>query len=242
VVKQIIVVPDVHLTEDELPKPYQLVKKLIAHVRPDQIILAGDFMHCEALSHWIYDKKKLCENKRYLKEIAVANKELDFMQKHCKDVVYLEGNHEQWVTFYIEYKPEVEGLMELPVLLKLKQRGIRWVPINKLFKVGKMYVVHGVFYNKYHAQKHLTSYGCSIAYGHTHTAQTAQMNMKMQDPIMAYGLGCLCDHEPDYRRGKPSNWIDQFAVIYLNEKCGNFNLYPVNITKDQFIWNGKVYK
>ena len=240
-IEQVVILPDVHLEEHEIPTSYQLTKKLIADIHPDEVLLLGDFIHLSSLSHWIYDKKKLCENRRYLKEIDTANKELDFLQKHSKRVTYMEGNHEQWVTFYIEFKPEVEGLLELKKLLRLKERGIRWVPINKLYKIGKMYFIHGLYIYKYHAFKHLTSYGCCITYGHTHTAQTAQMNMKMQEPIMAYGLGCLCDHEPDYRRGKPSNWIDQFAIMYHDTTCGNFNLYPVNITKNQFIWNRKIY-
>lgn len=237
-----IIAPDVHLEEKEPPKPYKLLKKLIVDIQPKRIILLGDFLSLNSLSHWAYDKKKLCENKRFKKEIDKANHELDFLQKNCDEVIYLGGNHEDWVVQYVEKRPEVEGLMELPIVLKLKERGITWVPMNKLYKVGKMYFVHGLYISKYHASKHLHSYGCCITYGHTHTAQTAQMNMKMQDPIMAYGLGCLCDHEPEYRRGRPSNWIDQAAIMYHDTETGNFNLYPINITKGQFIWNKKIYK
>lgn len=199
-------------------------------------------MECKALCHWIECKKKLCENKRFSKECAVANRELDFLQKHSKDVVYLEGNHENWVEQYIEKKPEVEELLEIPTKLDLKERGIGWVPQNRLYRVGKMYFIHGVYIYKYHAQKHLTAYGCNICYGHTHTAQTHQLNMKMQDPIMAYGLGCLCDHEPHWMRGRPANWMNQFAVMDVQEDTGRFNLNTINITRGQFIYNGRIYR
>jgi UDP-2,3-diacylglucosamine pyrophosphatase LpxH len=241
-IQRAVILPDIHLTEQEPAYPYQLAKRFIKDYKPDESIILGDFVHLESISHWIYDKKLLCENKRYKKEMSRANVELDFLQKHTKRVVYLEGNHEQWVTFYIEQKPEVQGLMEIPHMMDLHKRGIDYLPINKLYKKGKIYFVHGVYTNKYHAHKHLTSYGCCLCYGHTHSAQTSQMNMKMQDPIMAYGLGCLCDHEAAYRRGVPSNWINQFAVLESNTDCGNFNIYPINITKGQFIWNKRVYK
>jgi hypothetical protein len=67
------------------------------------------------------------------------------------------------------------------------------------------------------------------------------LNMKMQKPIMAYGLGCLCNHAPEYMKNKPANWLNQFGVMEQDSR-GVFNLYPVNITEGQFIYNGKRYK
>ena len=240
-IKRVLILPDVHLTGEGYSPSYSLAKTFVKDIRPDEIILLGDFLDCTSLSHWIENKTLLLENKRYLLEIGNANEELDYLQKYSKKVTYLEGNHENWVQQYIEKHPMLEGMLEIPLRLELKERNIEWFPLNELYRVGKMYFLHGDTTVKYHASKMLQDYGCCLCYGHTHTAQTAQMNMKMQEPIMAYGLGCLCSHEPHYMKGKHARWIDQVGIMEYDEN-GNFNLTPINITAGQFIWEGKEYK
>ena len=63
----------------------------------------------------------------------------------------------------------------------------------------------------------------------------------MQKPHMAYALGTLGNKKPDFMQNKPSSWINQFAVFYWDTKGGNFNLYPINVIKGRFFWNGKQY-
>lgn len=236
-----VVLPDIHLDDSGYSKSYQLVKDFLTEYKPNQIVLLGDFMDCTSVSHWLENKHLTLENKRFLKEVAFANKELDYLQKWCKNIVYLEGNHEYWVNMYIEKNPQLQGILELPTVLDLEKRNIKWVELNKLYKLGKVYFTHGYLATKYHATKMLHSYGCSIIYGHTHNTQSAQLNMKMQEPIMAWGLGCLCSHSPEYRKNMPSNWIDQFGILESDD-TGRFNFYPVNITDGQFIYGGKLYK
>jgi predicted phosphodiesterase len=237
-IERTVILPDVHLTDSGYAFPYGLVKKFIKGYKPDEIIILGDFMDNISLSHWIEDKKRPMEGRRYKKECEVANRELDFLQANSKKVVYLEGNHEFWTEMYLDKNPNMCGILEIPIVLDLKERGIRYLHINKLYKKGKIYFTHGCYATKYHANKMLQTYGCCICYGHTHNAQTHMMNMKMQEPIMAYGLGCLCDHAPFYLRNRPANWINQFAVMESDEK--GFNLTPINITRKRFIWGGGV--
>tara|TARA_Y100000310_G_scaffold155934_1_gene155373 strand:+ start:366 stop:1010 length:645 start_codon:yes stop_codon:yes gene_type:complete len=210
--------------------------------RWDEIILLGDFMNCDSLSHWNENKKRTMENKRYIEECEQANEELTYIQACGKKVTYLEGNHENWVEQYIEHKPELEGELELPKKLELKKRKISWHPLNTLYPKGKAYFTHGSYTHKYHTSKHLYTFGCSIIYGHVHQAQSFQLNMKMQEPIMAWSIGCLCSHSPDYLKGRHANWIDGFGVLETNKKTGNFNFYNVNITDGRFIYQGKEWR
>jgi len=237
--KKILILPDAHITV-KIPKPYQLVKKFVKDFKPDETILLGDFMDVESLSAWDMDKKRLMEGRRFQKEVDVANKELDYLQKYSKKITYLEGNHEWRIGRYLDKNPEMEGLLELPLKLNLDKRKIKFLPMNNLYKVGHMYFTHGMWVNKYHAQQHLTRLGCNVCYGHAHDSQTAMLNMKMQKPVMAYGLGCLCGHEPDYLKGRPASWLNQFAVMYLSDN-GDYNIYPINIVNNKFIWNGRQY-
>ena len=241
-INNIIILPDVHLNEEGYHSSYALVRKFIAAFEPDEIILLGDFMDCVSLCHWNENKRITMENKRWLKECDMANKELDFLQKYSDKVTYLEGNHERWSYDYAERHPEMQGYVEVPIRLNLKARNIDWHTMNTLYQIGDIYFTHGIYINKYHSHKHLERLGCNICYGHSHNSQTFQINMKMQSPFMAYGLGCLCGHSPRYMKNKPCNWINQFAVCYSDNKTGFFNLIPVNIIDDSFIWNGRLFK
>ena len=240
-IKSAIILPDIHLT-DKIPKDYKTVKNFIKEFKPDEVILLGDFMDVSSLSAWDYDKKRPMEGRRYVKEITRANEELDYIQKYTKKITYLEGNHEDRVNRYLDKNPEMEGMIEIQEQLGLEERKIDWIKMNDLYKKGDMYFTHGLYTNLYNARKHLQTFGCNVCYGHQHGTQTSMQNMKMQEPHMAYALGTLGDKAPDYMRNRPANWINQFAVFYWDDKSGLFNLYPINVIKNKFFWNGKLYK
>jgi len=241
-IKKYIILSDAHLTT-EATKDYSLVtRKFLPDFKPHGSILLGDWMDVSALSAWDMDKRLLMEGRRWKAELNFANKEMDYLQSKGGDIIYLEGNHEDRVTRYVQKNPEMEGLMEIPERLDLKGRGVEWVPMNELYKVGSLYATHGMYTNMNHAKKHLQMLGCNIVYGHQHGTQTAMQNMKMQKPHMAYALGTLGEMSPSYMKGKPGNWISQFATLYVDTKTGNFNLYPVNIINHAFVYGGKRYE
>jgi len=240
VIKSAIIIPDAHIS-DKVPKDYIAIKSFVKQFKPDKIIILGDYSDVASLSAWDMDKKRKMEGRRFKKEMTTANRELDFLQECSNDIIYLEGNHEFRVERYLDKSPEMEGLIEIQENLRLKERGIKWVKFNDLHKVGDMFFTHGMYTNKYNASKHLQVLGCNICYGHQHSTQTALQNMAMQKPHMAYALGTLGNKKPDFMQNKPSSWINQFAVFYWDTKGGNFNLYPINVIKGRFFWNGKQY-
>lgn len=241
--KRAIIIPDPHM-DLKPPKAYKVVKNFMKSFKTDFIILLGDFMNCTSLSHWIADKPRKLEKRRYMKEVDVCRKELDYIAKHTKDIIYCEGNHEFFIELYLDKHPEMEGDLELETRLELIERNIVWVRLNGLYCVGdvaKLYFTHGIYTNKYHAQKHLTTFGCNLVYGHSHSPQVALMNMRMIEPYMAWGLGWLGDmEEMKYLRNRPVNWIHQFAILEMEKRL--FTLTPINIIDGKFIYNGKKYK
>lgn len=241
-VERILILPDVHLTQEGYTQVYATVKRFLRYFKPHETILLGDFMDCLSLSAYDTHHKKTFEGKRFHLECEVASNELDYISEHSRRVTWLEGNHEYRVEKKILENPqENEGDLEIPIRLSLMKRNIKWVKMNQLYPVGNCYFTHGMWINGNHAKKHVTSLGCCICYGHTHNAQTYQLNMKMQEPFMAYGLGCLCNHEPFWLKGRHANWINQFATMYYNTKSGNFNLQPVNVIEGGFIYNNKQF-
>ena len=122
---------DSHLDDKGFHPPYGVVKKFIKHEQPNRIVIGGDFMDLASLSHWNEKKRLIMEGKRFTKEVKIANQELDFLQENSEEQVYIEGNHENWVEQYIERHPEMEGVLNLPIQLRLEERGIKWIPRDK---------------------------------------------------------------------------------------------------------------
>ncbi len=236
-----VILPDVHIGDKGYDSVYDSVKKFLKEFKPDKTYLLGDFAECASLSHWEMDSKRKMEGKRHFNEINTLKRELDFIQKYSKEVIWFEGNHENWVEQYIDNHPEVEGLVEYPVLLDLKKRGIEWVKHNDLYRIGQLYMAHGMWIGEHHAKLHLSKLGCNIVYGHTHRSQVYGINMVMQKTLKAWGLGCLCNKKPSYLRGKAGSWDHQFAVLYVASN-GEFNLYPIDIINNRFYFNGKSYE
>jgi predicted MPP superfamily phosphohydrolase len=235
-----VILPDVHIDDKGVHKVYNPVKDFIKDFKPDLIILLGDFADGCALSNWDLSKKRKMEGRRHKNEIDNVNKELDFLQKYCKKIVWLEGNHEDRVERYLDTHSEVEELIEYQHLCKLEERGIEWIPFNKLYQLGDLYMVHGRYTNQHHAKKHLERIGGNICYGHTHLPQVFGTNRELQKPYKSVGLGCLCDKKPEYLKGKEGNWINGFAILYMSTR-GHFNLYPIDIIKGHFYTHGKNY-
>ncbi len=236
-----IILTCVHLDDKGHSRVYGVVKKFIKDFQPDVVYLDGDFADCCSLSHWNLQKRRKMEGLRHKREISLIDKELVFLEKHCGKIVWLEGNHCNWVSQYLDKNPELEGLIEYQELLHLKERGIEWVPFNELLKVGRLRLTHGYYTNEHHAKKHLNELGCNVVYGHTHKGQSATKNMITQKPIKAWGLGCLCNKKPSYLKGKRGGWNHEFAVLYVATN-GEFNLYPIDIINNRFYFNGKSYK
>ena len=238
--KKWAILPDAHL-ETKASRPYSISKAWVKDYKPNGVILLGDYANVSALTHWDQDKRKKMEGKRHEREMKFVKQELRFLSDHCDEIIWILGNHEAWIEQYTEKHPEMTGLVEIENLIDLKSVNTKLITQDKMYKLGHCYFTHGFWTTKYHANKHLTALGCNVVYGHTHRPQTDMLNMKMQKPIMAYGLGCLCDHGPSYLKNKPANWMCQVAEFLL-DKGGNFSVIPHNIVDNKMIYNGKVYR
>lgn len=244
--KRVLIIPDAHI-EEETPEPYKVFKKFVKkeYKKIDEVVILGDFADVVSLNDWDNDKPLLMENRRYKREMDNVNKELDFLQKYFKKINYIEGNHENRATRYVEKHSEMEGLIEIPEVLHLEERGIKWIPDNifeetgTFFKIGKMYFHHGLSANQNAAKTIMLKLGCNICCGHLHRYMVYVLNMAKQRPHIAYQLGCLCGKQAPYLKGKPSGWVNQFAVMDYNDDI--FDLKPITMIDNKFIFNGKIY-
>jgi predicted phosphodiesterase len=251
-IEKTFVFSDIHYPDHDI-KALDVAEQVLKDWKPNRIVYIGDAYDATPVSHWLKDKKRKLENKRLLKDYEgvqkMLNRHAQLAGKQLKEVVYMLGNHEDWIREYIDCNPEVEGLIEIENHLKSPGKGIKFKMIpyigrDRIFKVGKLYLIHGEYTNQYHASKTVNVYDRNIMYGHVHSVQEAGKvsPVDVEDRHMAVSIGSLCNKNPDYGEGKPNAWVHAFALV-LTKDDKLFNHYVIRINDGVSIapW-GKVYR
>lgn len=244
--RKIIVVPDTHC-------PYQsesaveVALKITYWYKPDRIIFLGDFLDYFSLSRFAEESVAARAAASMKDEFAEGNRVMDKFTKHCKDIVYLEGNHESRYKDYLDKHPEVKGLVEPEVGLNFRDRRkagykIKHYTYNECHKEGNLYFTHGLYTTQNHAAKHVQSFGRNLVYGHIHDVQMAThvSPIDISRKHMALCLGCLCDRNPTYLRNAPSKWVHCLGVVHIRDN-GDFNVDPIVISDGVASYGGKVF-
>lgn len=251
-IEKTFVFSDIHYPEYD-KKALSVAEQVLKDFKPERIIYIGDFLDCTPVSHWLENRKLSLESKRLKKDyegfINMSQNHINMAGKQLKEVVYMEGNHEDWVNQYIDKHSEMQGMIEVKseVVDKLQKANPKikmpWVEYNKFYQVGKLWFTHGIYTNKYHADKHLNTIKKNIMYGHTHTVQeTTDSGIVDGDKHSSKSIGCLCSMSPSYMRNRPNQWVHAFSLIYTDKKTGQFTDYVVKIIDGKAMWNDKVYK
>jgi hypothetical protein len=221
---------------------HRIVLKAIELVKPNHFVFGGDQLNLACISHHNKGKIKLLENERITKDFAgfqknILNQIEAALPKNCKKY-FMIGNHEYWIDRLIEDNPQLEGLMELEKNLDLSKYQV--VPFNEILKIGEMHFIHGIYVNKYHAEKHSRIYQKMLFYGHLHTNQVyTSIAPTTSLPKQSVGVGCLCNRNAEYMRNKPNDWLHQFLIWYMFDD-GTFVYQTPIIIHGKTVINGKV--
>jgi predicted phosphodiesterase len=242
-----MVIPDCHIPYHDV-KAVATAVKLLNWYKPDTVVILGDFMDCAPVSHWLKNRNKTKEGLRLKKDYDVSNRILDQLTSGVKHLIYMEGNHEDWINDAIERSPELEGFIELEHGLKFAQRRaaglkISFFPYGKCTNLGKLWFTHGIYTCMNHAKKHVEAFGRSICYGHLHDVQ---MYMKVSpidvnDKHMGLSLGCLADKNPLFMENRPNNWVHAVGVGLVRPD-DTFNIDPIIISNGTASYAGKTFK
>jgi predicted phosphodiesterase len=212
------------------------------------IVLLGDQMDMDAISHWEENNVREQENKRLKTSYQMFDADIltpieGYVGAKCKERIFFIGNHEDWIEQAIDKLPrEMEGLAEIEPNLQLEERGWKVIPFNHTYMLGKLTLCHGLYTNQYHARKMIDTFGESVLYGHTHDIQeyTKTTPVDVNDVHKAKSIGCLCNKNPMYGKNRPNKWAHAFSIVYVFPG-GWFNEYTVNIVNGKFAWAGNVY-
>lgn len=211
-------------------------------------VFGGDNLDCAAISHHTKGKPIHRPRGQMKKDLEGFRRQmLEPLEKalHPDAVkVWLTGNHEDWASQLIEEQPELEGLLDFPEYLKLKQRG--WVVRGQggHFKQGKLKWIHGDVLpgGANAARKALDIYVENLMFGHLHTSASATKILPHSGRAkwMAYTIGCVGRVDASYLRNRPTGWVNGAAITEFFDN-GYFNNYPVNIFRGLFGYGGEIY-
>lgn len=248
--RQGLIIPDCHI-DAEHKRAYELMLKAAKTLNggrgPAFIYLLGDYGDFISVTG---HQRRAFEERFLYKEAAAINARLDQLDRLWPraDKTYIEGNHEWRLARYIDAKaPELAKAMELETLLRLDRRA-RWtfVPYGptQLVQVAgsRLWARHEPLTGgALPAHGTVIKAGCSIIYGHTHTAQSSQVVMANGDTHIGISVGWLGDARKPafaYVRGH-HQWSLGFGVVTVAQG-GDFFVETARIINNRVLVNGRI--
>jgi predicted phosphodiesterase len=221
-----VVFSDVHHPVNDKRLWAQALQWLARHKKViRRVVLLGDFMDVEALSEHGGNPQP----PSLLEEVRPTKRALQQLRATLPDtdIEYLAGNHEyrfdRWVA---NHAKQLHGCVSLTELLGLKELGIRWHEYGKVFKVGKLNLVHGFWGGDHHAKKHLMEFGSSLLYGHLHRPQVYTRGLVDGTVHGAFAMPTMAQLQAQYLHNKPSGWMLGFGLVWSLPN-GLFNVHMV---------------
>jgi len=243
---KVIVIGDSHVDDEQDLSRFYLASKFILEQRPEYIISIGDFLTLNCLSAWDGDKRKKMEGRRYANEISAGNKALDALtseidkynkrRKKLKKVqykpkwVFIEGNHEERLTRYLERDPTFEGAVGIEKDLKLKERGFEFIPYREYYYINDVGFTH-IPFNKsspisgVDITRKAQMVGVkSCVFGHTHEQHHSHVHKEGMPHLQdTYNCGCFFDKKEDYVHGRVTNYWRGLSLLHM-WKPGRFDV------------------
>ena len=228
------------------PKAWAAVMAFAADFKPHTWIHGGDMLDCGAISHHHKGKPGQTEGLRLLADANDGRKvfiePVEKIVGRNGKLIYIVGNHEDWLTDLTDEMPALEGIVDIGTLLHLDKWKI--IPQGGLFKLGRLCFVHGdtVKGGEHVAKAAVINYEESIRFGHHHTFQTYTKTSPIQNKLAKTGVAvpCLCSKDPKYSEGAPNRWVQGFLYGYIHDG-GFYHDYVAVIIDGQTTIHGKVY-
>lgn len=169
----------------------------------------------------------------------------DFLEMLIKEfkcpIYFVEGNHDAWYMRYLMKKAPVlfnDQYYTLSARLKLREKGIVWIPQTSVLMIGKLPVTHGHmivkgFFSPVNPAKGVyNKIKGSMLIGHCHTTSEHSESNLQGDLNTTYSIGCLCTLAPDY---DPFNCKHNlgFARVIVQEN-GNYRVENKRIDQNTY--------
>jgi len=237
----IIVVPDVHVPYHD-DKAWNLCLNVIKDVTPDQVICIGDFCDFYAVSQY----RKNPERKQMLMwEVNKVNGELDRLADISKDVVFLEGNHENRLQRYMEQNaPALYGITSIEKLFHFEKRGWKHFPYGDYYTRNKVTYVHDLGKaGKYAMHQTMDLAGGNVVFGHTHRGGVVYESHLGSGGNFCLNVGWLGNYKQlDYKHRFRAEREFRMGFGIVEEVGGlNFAQFIPIVKGRCYVGKGKVY-
>lgn len=171
-------------------------------LRPDLIIINGDFMDFPSLSTKF--KRNHSDRGQLAVELAEGQRQLAALRKAARgaDIIYNEGNHElRWRTYIEERADELSPLvpnwLNLKTALEMDKYGVEfregWDTGGALWERGGLVVTHGNWHAKGTAARSHREYYGSALFSHVHRPTMDSVSGYDGGVHIARSTGCLCN-------------------------------------------------
>lgn len=232
-----LVVGDAHVTNNQNLRRFDWLNGYLNSDNncPDYLVFIGDFLTLNSLSAWDRDKRLLMEDRRFFKEIDAGNAALDKLQiPNNTEVIFIEGNHEERLPRYLNYHPEwADGLLTIPTLLRLNERGFRWIPYRTYWVHNGLHFTHIPFGKAREVGgKDICSKVEAVTvnttiFGHTHELHTSCVHKHGQRHLQQIlNVGCFFEQEEDYVHGRVTNYWKGLVELD-NYDYGRFDIKTI---------------
>lgn len=240
--RKYLIVGDIHrvagVSEDSA---FTLVRKIIKEEKFDAIYDLGDHLDFDYISKFSEGVTGLVEGKRIKADLELLKSDLKFYRENAKEILFLEGNHEERLDKYLEKRPELKGLFSIGSLCK--EVDVRYIPIEKQPHkiVSDLYVTHGLSYAENCAKLIVMKWGCSIIQGHAHRTQSFSWRYPVGGKLTGFNIGTLGPLNPKYSAGKRIQGDTQsFGILYVDDNK-KWQFDTISIVKKECIIAGKKY-
>jgi predicted phosphodiesterase len=244
-----ILLADVHYPV-HCPKSIRAVLEFLSRNRAniDSCVLLGDFLDSENVSPHTRNRPRLRKRGGYKADIVGFKRDIldpldQLLKPTCRKTAVC-GNHENWLqSNLLDEQPELEGVVDIPVMLDLEARNWRWVPCGGHIKIGNVTLLHGdqIGSGINVAKKLVESVHGTAVMGHVHrpSMYTVTSLTTAKDKWSGYTLPCLCTLAPAYAKGRPNAFCTGFGVI--EQGSTSTNVHIIIITNGTFNWGGVEY-
>lgn len=245
--RRILMGGDAHLQQNQEPDiSYNLFKKVVSALKPNQVILGGDLLDMEFIGHFATLGQQ--EGKRLSETLDILKNELVFFKKYSKEqVIFLQGNHEERLDRFLDSQPVLKGSVDFEGIFN--NLNIKYIPMNQQpYKyLPNLYICHGMYYNQYFTKKHIELLGESCINFHTHRVQQYVNSYPNGKTMQGIGVGSLTEPVEYYCKGKSiPNHSRSFLELLVDEETGRWQANNIIINMDEAkawcIANNKVFE
>ena len=241
-------------------RAFDIVTEAIKDLRPNRVVLLGDMLDLPDWStHFMHSPEFSFTTQASLDWLASWLAEI---RPYCKEMVYIEGNHEKRMTDYIVKNtmhaygirpancPDVPPVVSIPFLLGLADMDIQYVgnyPSGEFYINNNLVCIHGHKVGAKSGQSVMKALGdarISTIFGHVHRLEMAHKTIWTQGRPKIYqavSLGTIARIDGIVPSGSARhNWQQGFGVVEYDDE--NFQVDTVGIYEGRAIYRGKVYE